>query len=50
MRPLPGNRQAEFSRDLAVRAYSLASSLLHRASGANIFLGPRFLVAATKIS
>jgi SAM-dependent methyltransferase len=46
--PLPGNRQAHLSRDLAVLAYSLASSLLHRASGASIFLGPRFLVAAAK--
>lgn len=46
--PLPGNRQAYLPRDLAVRAYSLASSLLHRTSGASIFLGPRFLVAAAK--
>ena len=49
-RPLPGNRQAHLPRDFAMRAYSLASSLLHRASGADIFLGPRFLVAATKIA
>jgi SAM-dependent methyltransferase len=48
--PLPGNRQVHLPRDLAVRAYSLASSLLHRASGARIFLGPRFLVAAAKIN
>ena len=46
--PLPGNSQANVPRDLAVRAYSLASSLLHRATGASIFLGPRFLVAAAK--
>jgi SAM-dependent methyltransferase len=50
MRPLPGNRQADLPRDLTMRAYSLASSLLHRASGASIFLGPRFLVVATKIT
>jgi SAM-dependent methyltransferase len=48
--PLPGNRQAHLARDLAVRAYSHGSSLLHRASGAKIFLGPRFLVAAAKTS
>lgn len=48
--PLPGNRQAHLPRDLAVRAYSLASSLLHRASNAKILLGPRFLVAAGKAS
>lgn len=46
--PLPGNRQAHLPRDLAVRAYSLGSSLLHRALGASVFLGPRFLVAAVK--
>lgn len=50
MRPLPGNRQSHLPRDFAMRAYSLASSVLHRASGANIFLGPRFLVAATKVT
>jgi SAM-dependent methyltransferase len=48
--PLPGNRQAHLMRDLAFRAYSLGSALAYAASGGRIFLGPRFLVAATKTS
>jgi SAM-dependent methyltransferase len=46
--PLPGNRQAGRLRDIAFRAYSAGSSLLHSVSGGRIFLGPRFLVAAAK--
>jgi SAM-dependent methyltransferase len=46
--PLPGNRQPHLLRDLAYRAYALGSSLVYSVSGARIFLGPRFLVAAAK--
>jgi SAM-dependent methyltransferase len=48
--PLRGNRQPHLLRDLAVRAYSLGSSLVYSVSGARICLGPRFLVAAEKTS
>ena len=48
--PLPGNRQASRLRELAFRAYSAGSSLLHSVSGGRVFLGPRFLVAAGKSS
>ena len=46
--PLRANSQAQPLRDLVFQIYSLGSLVLHFLSRAKIFLGPRFLVAATK--
>ena len=48
--PLPGNRQEHLLRNLIYRTYSIFSLLLHWLSGSRIMLGPRFLVAAAKIT
>ena len=45
---LPANRQPELWRDLMYRLFSFGSSALSYVSGSKIFLGPRFLIAATK--
>jgi len=45
---LPGNRQERLLRNLAYHAYFILSSLMHFVSGSRIFLGPRFVVVASK--
>ena len=48
--PLPGNRQAGVMRDFAYRAYSAFSRMLYFLSRSRLFLGPRFLAVAQKVS
>jgi SAM-dependent methyltransferase len=48
--PLCANSQAQPLRNLAFQMYSRVSLAVHFLSHAKIFLGPRFLVAATKTS